>query len=615
MTSFSAYKISVTHCKSFSAYQAPTVAGSSSQSSKFYIVTIGTDAENLEPILKIWRINELNFNTPAARPFNEADSLSESLQNISDNNQTASCIRSLKLCSTVPQLQSLHSYAIVTALDVFEDSAIAVGFSDGHCLFIKGELTRDRNLKMNLLLVSSNNIPITGLAFSFYTKSQNKQQTKGFRNSDQLAKRQIILFVATRNEVCSFDLSTRNAENKILLGLFVLLFSPVSNVTPFPDSFGCEVSCSCLKQDPSQLESIQFVIGRNNAIYFYNLDGRGPCLAYDGQKMYLYWFRNYLVVITANQQNESPSTGTKLPNSNPNLITIYDINKKFIAFSSPIPGTSQVMSEWGLLYILTLDGRLITFTECDTQTKLELLFRKNQFSLAIDLAKAQSYSHDSLANMFKQYGDHLYQNGDYDGAITQYCKTLGFLEPSYVIRKYLDLQKIKNLTQYLQELHLCNLATEDHTTLLINCYVKQKNEQTLNEFLRSSDIVFDVDIAIRVLRQAGYYDNAVLLAKRHDRYDPYFSILLEDKSDSSSVLGTFYEFLKDHKADVVCQFLSKYGRLLMADEPNQTTELLKSLCSLLMKQQNKPAGSRKSSQDETEKKSSGKKQTSTYGFL
>ena len=288
-----------------------------------------------------------------------------------------------------------------------------------------------------------------------------------------------------------------------------------------------------------------------------------------------------------NNTNESSSTASSsslLANLTPNLITIYDISRKFIAFSCPIPAVNQVISEWGQLYILTADKRVCVFTECDTQTKLELLFRKNQFSLAIDLAKAQTYSPDSLADMFKQYGDHLYSTGDFDGAINQYCQTIGILEPSYVIRKFLDLQRIHNLTAYLQELHKRRVATEDHTTLLINCYVKLKDEQKLNEFLRSSDIVFDVDIAIRVLRQAGYFDNAVMLAKRHGRYDAYFCTLLEDKADFGKVLETFKELLDEEKEDIVSQYLSKYGRLLMADEPDQTTQLLKTLSAYLLKQ-------------------------------
>lgn len=296
---------------------------------------------------------------------------------------------------------------------------------------------------------------------------------------------------------------------------------------------------------------------------------------------------NRAAQLASNSNDSSSSASSLLTNPTPNLITIYDIARKFIAFSCPIPAVNQVISEWGHLYILTADKRVCVFTECDTQTKLELLFRKNQFSLAIDLAKAQTYSPDSLADMFKQYGDHLYSNGDFDGAINQYCQTIGNLEPSYVIRKFLDLQRIHNLTAYLQELHKRQLATEDHTTLLINCYVKLKDEQKLNEFLRSTDIVFDVDIAIRVLRQAGYFDNAIMLAKRHGRYDAYFCTLLEDKADSRKVLETFKELLKEQNEDVVSQYLSKYGRLLMADEPDQTTQLLQTLSANLLRQNSK----------------------------
>lgn len=37
--------------------------------------------------------------------------------------------------------------------------------------------------------------------------------------------------------------------------------------------------------------------------------------------------------------------------------------------------------------------------------------------------------------------------------MTQYVATIGHLEPSYVIRKFLDAQRIHNLTSYLEQLH------------------------------------------------------------------------------------------------------------------------------------------------------------------
>jgi hypothetical protein len=46
--------------------------------------------------------------------------------------------------------------------------------------------------------------------------------------------------------------------------------------------------------------------------------------------------------------------------------------------------------------------------------------------------------------------DHLYSKGNFDAAIHQYIRTIGQLEPSHVIRKFLDSQRIYNLTDYLQ---------------------------------------------------------------------------------------------------------------------------------------------------------------------
>lgn len=61
------------------------------------------------------------------------------------------------------------------------------------------------------------------------------------------------------------------------------------------------------------------------------------------------------------------------------------------------------------------------------------------------------------------------------------------------------------MTAYLQALHKEGLANEDHTILLLNCYTKLKDNQKLDEFIfKDRDSVdFDLEIAIRVCRQAG----------------------------------------------------------------------------------------------------------------
>ena len=90
-------------------------------------------------------------------------------------------------------------------------------------------------------------------------------------------------------------------------------------------------------------------------------------------------------------------------------------------------------------------------------------------------------------------------SGNYNDAIHQYINTIGFLEPSYVIQKFLDSQRIHNLTAYLQALHEKDLADKHHTTLLLNCYTKLKDVSKLDEFIKSDkELNFDLETAIKV---------------------------------------------------------------------------------------------------------------------
>ena len=75
-----------------------------------------------------------------------------------------------------------------------------------------------------------------------------------------------------------------------------------------------------------------------------------------------------------------------------------------------------------------------------------LLFYASHFTLCFRIAKSQHYDSEGLIDIFRQYGDHLYTKGDHNAAIEQYIKTIGKLEPSYVIRKvYLSLLRWKLL--------------------------------------------------------------------------------------------------------------------------------------------------------------------------
>ncbi|CAN8016525.1 unnamed protein product [Ixodes persulcatus] len=262
------------------------------------------------------------------------------------------------------------------------------------------------------------------------------------------------------------------------------------------------------------------------------------------------------------------------------VVTIYDIQNKFVAYSALIPGVVDVFFEWGSLFVLVQDGKasaLEIYSKKDTQSKLEVLFKKNQYSLAISLAKSQQYDEDGLIDIFRQYGDHLYSKGDHEGAVQMYIKTIGKLEASYVIRKFLDAQRINNLTEYLQELHRKGAASEDHTTLLLNCYIRLDENDKLTQFIMTEGraIDFDVETAIRVCRQAGYFSQALYLAEKHGCDDLYLHIQLENCRDYLKALH-YISRLPFREAE---DYMKKYGKVLLNEIPEETTHLLKRLCT------------------------------------
>lgn len=139
--------------------------------------------------------------------------------------------------------------------------------------------------------------------------------------------------------------------------------------------------------------------------------------------------------------------------SRESILTVIDILNKFIVFSTPIESPVAILIEFGTCYIITNNKIIYHLDEKDLQSKLGLLFKKNLYDIAVRIAKSSQHDPEGLADIFRQYGDHLYGKGDFSGAVEQYNKTIGYLEPSYVIRRFLDSRHINFLTDYLQVCH------------------------------------------------------------------------------------------------------------------------------------------------------------------
>lgn len=69
------------------------------------------------------------------------------------------------------------------------------------------------------------------------------------------------------------------------------------------------------------------------------------------------------------------------------------------------------------------------------QQRLEILYQRNLFLPAINLAQKSGMDAENQNVIFRKYGDSLYQKGEYDNAMQQYLKAIDNTEPSQVIRK------------------------------------------------------------------------------------------------------------------------------------------------------------------------------------
>lgn len=134
--------------------------------------------------------------------------------------------------------------------------------------------------------------------------------------------------------------------------------------------------------------------------------------------------------------------------------------------------------------------------------------------------------------------------------------------------QFLDSQRIHNLIEYLEELHEHDKATVDHTTLLLNCYAKLKDTEKLEHFIKSGTN-FDLDTAISMCRQGGYYDQAVFLAKRDNEHELVVDILIEDSKNYDDALDYIWRL----EPDTAYPNLMKYARVLLEHCPKDATQI------------------------------------------
>ncbi|KAI9679526.1 MAG: hypothetical protein M1817_005548 [Caeruleum heppii] len=491
---------------SFDAHDAGSITHMKQVEGTSLLVTVAEDLSN-EPILKVWALDKTDKKTGIPR------------------------------CQSTINIQNGRKQFPISTFAALDDlSQLAVGFANGAVTVIRGDLIHDRGAKQRVVFESEE--PITGVEF-------------------QEAGRTTTLYVSTTSRI------------------FTLVISGKGQGQParILEDAGCGVGCMTIDKRNGDV-----VVVREDAIYYYGPNGRGPCYAFEGPKTSVDIYRNCVVLVSPPQSGSTRSAaplrrfgGQAEDLFNTSTFTLLDTELKYVAHSeSLVSSVKAIIMEWGDLFLLTIDGKLFRYREKPLSEKLEILFQRNLYVLAINLAQRSGVDVMQQNAIFRRYGDYLYQKGDFDGAMQQYLRAIDNTEPSQVIRKFLDTQRIHNLIEYLEELHEHHKATSDHTTLLLNCYAKLKDVDKLEKFIKSpGDLKFDLDTAISMCRQGGYYSQAAYLATKHGEHDLVVTILIEDSKQYAEAL----EYIRRLDPDTTYRNLLKYARVLLEHCPKDATQL------------------------------------------
>ncbi|KAK4540512.1 hypothetical protein LTR36_009150 [Oleoguttula mirabilis] len=491
--------------RSWRAHTTGSVTHANQVPETSYIITLSEDLSH-EPELKVWSLDQTEKKTGNPK-----------------------C-----LCSLSVQNQR-KTFPVIDIAVTSDVAQVAVGFGNGAVTIVRGDFIHDRGTKQRTVFESEE--PITGLEF---------------REAKTTA-----LYIATTSHIRALVISGGGQG------------TPARTL----DERGCAVGCMTLEPSSSDV-----IVGRDDAIYVYGPRGKAASYAYECSKKLVSVHKDYVLIVSPPKGNSAASKALRAFGAaqidgmlNSSNFTILDTDLKFIAHSEALPSQMHnILSIWGEIFLLTIDGKLYRYHERTFQQKLDILYQRKEFLVAISLA--QKYKVDSVQQnvIFRKYGDHLYQKGDYDTAMQQYLRAVDNTEPSQIIRKFLDNQHIRNLIDYLEALHEEGKATSDHTTLLLNCYAKLKDVDKLEAFIKQpGELKFDLDTAIIMCRQGGYYEQAAFLARRHDEHGLVIDIMIEDLKWYAEAVAYIVRLDPN---DSYPNFM-KYGTVLLENCPIETTQL------------------------------------------
>lgn len=390
-------------------------------------------------------------------------------------------------------VENIISFAVSKNFD-----KCAFGLELGKVILIRGfpnlAEASEKNLNPTCLDTIDTDLHITNLAFS------------------ELSNKLSILYATTTQEMFYYKIN--NKEEKIV---------------KLSEDTGAYSGCI----DTSGDKLLVATSTDNQILEYYNAE-LGPSCFFEGKKQMACYFKNYILFIVIDD--------------NATVFAIYDNLNKFFAYYNQtftkVFSIAKFNSDlYALVEINYSTKKIVRLVEIENRQKFELFYKRGFFDTALEYAKNLKFDKKKIAEINQRHGDHIFAKSNYQKAIEQYIMTIGYVDPSIIIQKFLDGSKLEYLIHYLEVLldkdkkfkFRNDNENKDYTALLLNCYIKQKKIDKLRTFVEGKngeDItphLMNVEIAIEVCKEK-HIDLALSIAEKSKLFETYITLLIDFKS-------------------------------------------------------------------------------------
>lgn len=196
-----------------------------------------------------------------------------------------------------------------------------MGFANGAVTVIRGDLIHDLGTKQRIIYESDE--PITGVEL----------HVEGGLTT---------LFIATTSRILKLIISGKGHGQ------------PPKTV----EDAGCGVGCMAVDNKTGQI-----VVGREDAFYYYTLDGRGPPVAYEAPKKLIAVHQDYIALVSPPAlTGETDAMSRRFWGAAADSIytfTLIHPELRIVAHSETVlSDVKHIFQLWGDLYTLTQEGKV-----------------------------------------------------------------------------------------------------------------------------------------------------------------------------------------------------------------------------------------------------------------